>query len=224
MLLAAVMSINFYNSLCAKSGRPGAIPFVHAALASVVREGDFVVDATAGNGYDTLHLARLTAPGGHVLALDIQPTALEATRKRCADCDSRIETLLRCHSAMENRTFRDQWPTQPAAVVFNLGYLPGGDKSVITSKGTTLAALGGALEWLAPDGMIAIVCYPGHTGGDLETAEVERWAAALSPESHMVCRFAIPNTLRPAPLALLVRKPASLTEATPRELPAHPRQ
>lgn len=215
------MSTNFYNSLCGKSGRPGAIPFVHAALASVVRKGAFVVDATAGNGYDTLHLARLTAPGGNVLAFDIQPSALDATRKRCADCDSRIETVLRCHSAMQDRNFRDQWPARPAAVVFNLGYLPGGDKTLITSAETTLAALGGALEWLAPDGIITIVCYPGHTGGELETSAVERWAASLASETHTVCRFSIPNTRRPAPLALLVGKPSSLTKAKPKEEPAH---
>lgn len=59
------------------------------------------------------------------------------------------------------------------AVMFNLGYLPGGDKTIISTTGTTLSALETAMDLLAPHGILTVVCYPGHQGGDEESFEVE---------------------------------------------------
>ncbi|CAH1190100.1 hypothetical protein PAECIP111893_00175 [Paenibacillus plantiphilus] len=74
-----------------------------------------------------------------------------------------------------------QHSSKAAAVMFNLGYLPGADAdpAVITKTDSTLAALDAALTLLRPGGIITIVVYPGHVGGELEAASVENWASAL---------------------------------------------
>ena len=53
----------------------------HDAVRAVVREGDTTIDATVGNGWDTVFLARLVGPTGRVIGLDVQADALENARR-----------------------------------------------------------------------------------------------------------------------------------------------
>jgi tRNA G37 N-methylase Trm5 len=141
---------------------------VHALLAEVVRPGETVVDATAGNGHDTLHLARLVGPTGRVIAFDVQPSALAATSSLLKDHGlSHVELVQADHARLA------EWVKVPiAACTFNLGYLPGGDHQITTSTASTITALKAATNWLRPGGRITTICYVGHPAGQDETAAV----------------------------------------------------
>jgi hypothetical protein len=91
------------------------------------------------------------------------------------------------------------------AIVFNLGYLPGGDKSIVTTASSTLAALTTAMRWLAVDGLLAVTAYRGHPGGMKEANEVEQLLTNLPEEDFMVS-MERPSPEPNAPVAYLVRK------------------
>ncbi|MGM0595230.1 MAG: class I SAM-dependent methyltransferase, partial [Pseudomonadota bacterium] len=139
---------------------------VHQALAERLADGDCVVDATVGNGHDTLFLARCVGESGSVYGLDIQQTALaSADRRLCAaGLAQRVSLYHAGHEAMA-LALPATLQGRLKAVVFNLGYLPGGDKSRTTGSRTTLAALEQAREWLGSGGVISVLAYTGHPGG-----------------------------------------------------------
>jgi predicted methyltransferase len=146
--------------------------------------GSIVVDATAGGGVDTLALAKLVGQRGVVYAFDIQQDALDRTQERLAAADALYQVRLHLldHAGMAD-AISPSHNGRIAAIMFNLGYLPGGDPSVITQPATTIGALQSAMSLLMPGGIITCVLYPGHPGGDTEAAAVEAWAAEL-PQSE----------------------------------------
>lgn len=160
-----------------------------------VRPGAAAVDATAGNGVDTLFLSRLAGPKGSVFAFDIQDQALERTRERLAGAgpDLAPVTLIRAgHESMAER-IPPAFHGKIRAVMFNLGYLPGADPAVITHPATTLAALESALGLLAPGGCLTAILYPGHPGGDAEALEVEKWASSLPADRAQTALYRFPQ-------------------------------
>lgn len=139
--------------------------------------GGFALDATAGNGHDTLLLCRLVGPQGRVVALDIQAQAVENTnlRLRRAGMDAVGRAVRDSHVHLA----RYAAPGEADAVVFNLGYLPGADHSVFTVPATTLAALDAACTLLRPGGILTVCAYAGGRQGTGERDAVLAWAAAL---------------------------------------------
>ena len=121
------------------------------------------VDYTMGNGYDTLFLSGLV-PDGKVYAFDIQESAVESTRARLSENGVTNVTLIHdSHSEVK------KYLNAPVnAAMFNLGYLPGGDKSIHTMTQSTLKAVSSALDLLAPGGILTVSVYPGHDEGTRE--------------------------------------------------------
>ncbi|MGB1130631.1 MAG: class I SAM-dependent methyltransferase [Haloferula sp.] len=156
------------------SERPTAA--AHRVVKEAVKPGEMVVDATAGNGHDTLFLAEWVGPTGKVVAFDIQQAAIESTRRRLdkAGVVDRVDLHGESHTHMAQRVERGG----VAAVMFNLGYLPGADHALITQTEETLLALETAVALLRSGGVVTVVCYPGHEGGDREAAAVVEWADA----------------------------------------------
>ena len=180
----------------------------HALWRAVLREGDVAVDATAGNGWDTLTLANLVLGDddadprreGRVVAFDVQSPALDATRARL-DAElsparaSRVQLVLASHADMEHHVFPgdandgdgdgDGDGVGVGVVCFNLGYLPGvgSDKSVVTAPESTLEAARAATRLLRPGGVLTIVGYTGHDGGREEVDAVMRLVSELDPAS-----------------------------------------
>ena len=150
--------------------------------AHCVAEGDTAVDATAGNGHDTVMLARAVGETGRVWAFDVQQEALDATWARCAAAavDGRVELVSDSHAQMERHV-----PQGVACVVFNLGYLPGGDKSCVTQAASTLKASEAALRLLKVGGSVLWVAYPGHDGGSEERA-LAQWVKTLDQKVYNV--------------------------------------
>ncbi|KAK4594887.1 hypothetical protein RGQ29_018569 [Quercus rubra] len=150
-------------------GKKKATEVAHLVWKHVVQKGDTVIDATCGNGYDTLAMVKMVADEsarGCVYAMDIQNDALENASTLLEESlnpneKELVKLLPMCHSKMDK--------VVPEAsvrlVAFNLGYLPGGDKTIITKPETTLLALEAAKGILMPGGLISLVVYVGHPGG-----------------------------------------------------------
>ena len=159
-----------------------ATQLAHEVVSAAVRAGDSVVDATAGNGHDTLFLANLVGPEGLVFAMDLQAVALQATWNRLVDAGvkERVSLINQGHEHLVRFC-----PKGIGAAMFNLGYFPSGDHSLITNQKTTLPALEQALFLLRDGGVLTCVCYPGHPGGAEEASAVAAWATALG-DSYQV--------------------------------------
>jgi SAM-dependent methyltransferase len=172
-------------------GLPSAVRWAQLLMADRLQLGDLVLDATAGNGHDTLFLTQLVGAEGHVYAMDVQAEAIAATRRRLLEAEIAETQFTLIHAGHETMV-----QNLPAAhhgrlrgIMFNLGYLPGSDKSLITRTETTLLAIRAALALLAPDGLLTIAVYPGHEGGAEEQRAITAWAAELSPRAYEVQLF-----------------------------------
>jgi len=156
-----------------------------------LKEGDTAADFTMGNGYDTLFLSRTVGEKGRVFAFDIQQSALESTAKRLKENNAPENYQLICDSHHNLKNYID---TPIKAGMFNLGYLPGGDKSVTTKRETTLKAVSDAISILAPDGILLIAVYPGHEEGDIEGNLIGEMLETLDRKKYCCVRFRIINS------------------------------
>lgn len=157
-------------------GREPLTEIAHRAWCRFLGPGAWAVDATAGNGYDTVVLARSVAPSGHVFAFDIQDAALRATARRLerAGLMDRVTLVKGDHSRMRNN-LPCGITGRVGLVCFNLGYLPFGSHAVTTLPETTLPALHEALLLLEPKGALSVIAYRGHAGGMAEAEAVGRF-------------------------------------------------
>ncbi len=157
------------------------------ALSGIVHAGDLAVDATVGNGHDLLFLAQQVGPQGQVMGFDVQATALQQARARIADAGLADKVRLRlCGHEHMVAALPADWPGNIAAVMFNLGYLPGFDKSLVTKAETTVLALSQALSVLRAGGLISLLAYRGHPGGAAEVAAVDAWLAQRGDQCRVV--------------------------------------
>jgi predicted methyltransferase len=152
-------------------------------LSKQLTPGDHALDATAGNGYDSAYMAKLVGHGGHVIAIDIQETAITATRARLEAASSLAQTqLITGDHAQVLTELGPQYAQTLSAITFNLGYLPGSDKSIQTTPQSTLTALRAASELLKPNGLLLVTAYRGHEGGQIEAGSVANWMQTLDPQ------------------------------------------
>ena len=152
-----------------------------AITLTYIRPGDMVIDATCGTGQDTVSLARAVGKTGKVFAFDIQKKALILTEARLHSHGiDNVHLLMRSFTEMSSHI-----PEGTAsAVCFNLGYLPGGDHSITTTKDATIKGLCEALKVLKEGGIITVVLYDGHEEGRDEKKHVLEWAGSLDPKKY----------------------------------------
>ncbi len=183
----------------------GPVPLSHLFIRNFVCVGDNVVDATCGNGHDTLLLAECVGANGYVWAFDIQEPAIAETGRRLSDSRllERVKLLQNGHEELKKHV---NAPLK--AVLFNLGYLPGGDHRIMTRPDTTAAALAQALELLVPGGIVLVAIYSGHDGGVDEQETVNDWASGLDPKQYHSWRMGQINVADNAPYNILVQKVA----------------
>lgn len=148
----------------------------HELLTAHIQDGDRAIDATMGNGHDTLFLAEQVGESGQVQAFDIQTSAIEQTTAKLRDAGvaERVALHATGHQCMLQNV-PDNWQGNTSAITFNLGYLPGGDKTITTLPESTLLALAHSSQLLAPGGKLSILAYRGHPGGQQETQQVLAW-------------------------------------------------
>jgi predicted methyltransferase len=183
-----------------------ATELAHLLLRQSLRPGDWAVDATVGNGHDTRFLADCVGETGRVFGFDVQAAALARATERTAGLPQ-VTLFQQGHEQMATRLPPDA-KGRLAAVMFNLGYLPGADRDIVTRAATTLAALAQALDLIAVRGQISVIVYTGHPGGDPEAEAVRAYAQALQ-HPFAVTRSSRFNARRPAPELLLIERVAS---------------
>ncbi|MDQ0416152.1 SAM-dependent methyltransferase [Croceifilum oryzae] len=146
-----------------------------------------VVDATLGNGYDTLFLAQEVGTQGKVFGFDIQSLAIETTSQRLQQ-EGLLERVVLFHAGHEHweAFIPHEYKSKINAVMFNLGYLPHSDETIITRPETTIQAMGHACQWLAPRGIITIALYVGHEEGQAEVDHVTSFASQLPAKQFQV--------------------------------------
>jgi predicted methyltransferase len=180
-----------------------AMHYSHTLLKEVIQPGQTVVDATMGNGYDTELLATLVGPKGKVYAFDIQEQAVKATKARLREKDllSQVELIHQGHE-----TVGDYLPDAIQAAIFNLGYLPKSDKTIITLPRTTKQALQVLIDRLAPRGRIILVCYYGHEGGPEELAAVQDFCRQLPQSQFNVLNYQFINQQNQPPILFCIER------------------
>ncbi len=189
----------------------------HLQLEAQLAPGDCAIDATAGNGYDTVKLAELVGRDGQVIAIDLQAEAIASTRARlnATPLETACE-LIQDNHAQALQALVATHSNKVSAITFNLGYLPGSDKSVQTLSETTLPALDACTALLKPGGLLLVTAYRGHPGGESEAAAVAEWMQRQSGwhiESHE------PDVTGPRipPILWIARKPAGPSPDSPCE-------
>lgn len=173
-----------------------------------VNAGDTVIDGTMGNGYDTLALAKLVGPEGSVIAFDIQPMALENTKALLEAEGMKDHPGIRLilDSNANVKSYVEPGEAGIAAILFNLGYLPGGDKTVTTTKEETLRAVSDAVELVKPGGLVAAVLYSGHEQGAEEKQALLNWAKELPAKAYHVAYISMWNQKKCPPEILLITR------------------
>lgn len=174
-----------------------------ALTLTYIRSGDTVVDATCGTGQDTLSLAKAVGDRGRVYAFDIQKKALLLTEARLHSHGITNVRLLRSSFVSMSTHIPEN---SAAAVVFNLGYLPGGDHSITTTADETIEGLEAALRTIHPGGIVTVVLYDGHEQGKAEKKRVLDWSGNLDPGMYHAAYVSLVNQRNNPPEILWITK------------------
>lgn len=178
-------------------------PLSHIKIAqniwkSILSKDSTVVDATCGNGHDSLFLAEILQKG-NLYCIDIQQDAIIATKNLLDNTSCNTTFIQDCHSKIETHI-----PSPVDLIVYNLGYLPGSDKSLTTMTKTTLTSLKKSLTLIKPKGLVSITCYPGHSEGNLEQSEIETYLQDLDLNNYNI--YSYKSFYNKAPTLFLIKK------------------
>ncbi|WP_081657832.1 class I SAM-dependent methyltransferase [Sporosarcina ureae] len=184
------------------------LPIAKRLITERVQPGDTVVDATAGNGNDTLFLADLVGDEGRVFAFDIQQQALETTEQHLGELASRATLIHDSHANV-----RQYVEGEISGAMFNLGYLPySEDPSIITTPSSTIAALDALLGIMKKSGIITITVYDGHEGGAEERDALLDYVSKLHQGDVHAIRYELLNQRRNPPFLLALEKMKDFTD------------
>ncbi|BAH06009.1 class I SAM-dependent methyltransferase [Clostridium kluyveri] len=168
-----------------------------------LKEGDIAVDATMGNGNDTVFLAEIVGQSGKVYAFDIQQDAIKNTQKKIAykNLFKYVKLINDGHENMDNYISE-----KVKLVIFNLGYLPKGEHSITTRADTTLIALKKALNLIDKNGVVILVVYYGHEQGKFEKMSLERYVKTLHQKKYNVVKINFINQINSPPMLIIIEK------------------
>lgn len=174
------------------------LPFGHDLLSSHLSNEDIAIDATVGNGNDTVLIARLC---NHVYGFDIQEVAIQNTQSKLDEEGLHNVTLIQ--DGHENL---DQYVSEKVkAIVYNLGYLPGGNPSIISTSKTTITSIKKGLQLLVKSGIILLTLYIGHEGGKDEANAIEEFVSDLNSKDFSVLKYQFMNT-KNSPYVIVIQK------------------
>lgn len=175
------------------------IELSHDFLSQVLDKNSIAIDATMGNGNDTVFLSHLAKK---VYAFDVQEQALIKTKEKLEQLNIKnVQLILDGHQTI------DKYVVGPIrAAIFNLGYLPSADKTIITKPDTTLEAIGKILDRLEVGGRISIMIYYGHEGGDKEKDAVLNFVKELDQQHFTVMLYQPLNQINAPPFLVMIEK------------------
>jgi SAM-dependent methyltransferase len=180
-----------------------AVQMAHNFIISRLQAAKLVVDATAGNGKDTLFLAKNTPATTAILAFDIQPQAIANTEivVKQHQFHHKIRLILDSHANIAN------YIDQPIdAAMFNLGYLPGGDHTLSTCPDITIEAISQTLQLLAVGGLLTVAAYPGYEHGKRECQAVHQYLAGLRQQTFAIGSWGMVNQTNSPPVLYVIEK------------------
>ena len=183
------------------------LPFAKSLLKKAVKPGDMVVDATLGNGHDTVFLAELVGEYGQVFGFDVQQEAISATKERLIGHNliDRVTIFHEGHEQIFAKIPKDAHGKITGAI-FNLGYLPGGDKNIVTRSETTISAIEQLLEIMASEGTIVLVIYHGHEQGAVERDHLLKYCQGLDQKTAHVLQYQFINQQNNPPFIIAIEK------------------
>jgi tRNA G10 N-methylase Trm11 len=182
--------------------RISIVDWTHQFLRQYVEEGDICIDATVGNGGDMLFLTELAGQSGQVSGFDIQQIAIENTRQKL-ERHGRSGTLyLESHANM-GQYFEEN---TVSAIVFNLGYLPGGDHALATRAQSTIQAIETGLTLLKTGGVISLCIYSGGDSGFEEKEAVLSYLKQLDQKNYLVITNEFYNKPNNPPMPVFIIK------------------
>lgn len=185
----------------------GVLPFARTLLRSFCSEGDIAIDATCGNGNDTLYLSKLVGENGQVFAFDIQEQAIENSKRRLLE-NQAAENVTFFHASHDlmMKSLPETVIGRVSAAIFNLGYLPGSDKSITTKGSSTIDAIKQLLQLLKPEGIIILVIYHGHEEGKREKELVLDFVKKLDQKQAHVLQYEFINQKNDPPFVIAIEK------------------
>lgn len=185
----------------------GVLPFARQLLQQAVSTGDIVIDGTAGNGHDTLFLAKIVEISGHVYSFDIQHSAITKTEQRLREnqCLSQVTLIHKGHEMAKAEIPTDDYG-KVAAAIFNLGYLPGGDKNIVTKPETTIKAIQDIFSILKKEGIIVLVVYHGHNEGKKEKDALLDFVTTIDQSEAHVITYKFLNQKNAPPFIIAIEK------------------
>ena len=181
-----------------------AVELTHRFLRSTLAPGGLYLDATCGNGHDTLFLCSVAGENGRVIGLDIQPQAAANTNALLAA--NGMAAIGRAECCDHRELLRFAPPGSADCVMFNFGWLPGAAHDVHSTADSTLPALQAGLDALKPGGVLAAVLYSGKVIGNAEKKAAAEFFRSLPLADYtvLICEFA--NWADTAPLPCFVIK------------------
>jgi len=185
-------------------------------ICGYIKKGDLVVDCTMGNGHDTLTLVSAvgitgtSSSAGRVYAFDVQDAALEETKKLLSRHGinnpekSGIYLIKDSHEKLAHYLSKEE--KKPSAIVFNLGFMPGKDKKILTKRKSTVNAVKQAIDLIADDGIVSVTTYSGHEEGAEENAALLYYLSTLSSKKYHVAYVNMINQKKAAPAVFFITR------------------
>ena len=179
-----------------------SLGLTHQFMAAHIREGAFCIDATAGKGRDTLFLCRLVGESGRVLALDIQPDAVAQTTAllTAEGVAHRAQVVQDCHSRLGDYAA----PDSVDGIMFNFGWLPGGDHTAFSHADTSVAAVKAALDLLKVGGVMTLCLYYGRENGTAERDALLALLPTIDSRRYTVIRGDFANRTGDVPIPVFM--------------------
>ncbi|WP_342432689.1 class I SAM-dependent methyltransferase [Neobacillus sp. FSL H8-0543] len=183
------------------------LPFTKNLLKKAVKSGEIVVDATVGNGHDTLFLAELVGESGRVFGFDVQEQAISATKERLSQYGylERVTIFHTGHEQLE-KMIPSEYHGKITGAVFNLGYLPNSDKSIFTRPESTISAVEQMISVLAPEGIIVLVIYHGFPEGAVERDALLSYCQQIDQKTAHVLKYQYINQQNNPPFIIAIEK------------------
>lgn len=166
----------------------------HNIIEKFIENKEIAVDCTLGTGKDCDFLSTLFKK---VIAFDVQEEATKEYKKRKPD---NVEVILRSHEHIA------EYVEKADCIIYNLGYLPGSNKTITTVPESTLKSINSAIKIINNSGIIIIAVYRGHYEGKLEEKCLNDYLSNLDPKIYSVFTGYFHNRSKDAPFIITIEK------------------